>query len=114
MFQTSRSNTAQDLINEAAERGEAALQAGVDTAQLAVNGLSESAHRLQADAAALRERSIDALRDGTRLVRDRAQWAGDRSVSYIRHEPVKSVLVAAAAGAALMALFSLIGSRSGR
>lgn len=114
MFQTSNSNTAHALINEAAERGDAALQAGVDTAHQAINGLSESARRLQDDAAALRQRSIEALRDGTRLVRDRAHWAGDRSVSYIRHEPVKSVLVAAAAGAALMALFSLMGSRSGR
>jgi ElaB/YqjD/DUF883 family membrane-anchored ribosome-binding protein len=79
-----------------------------------VTGLSDSARQLQADAALLRQRSLDALRDGRQLVRNRAQWAGERSVGYIRDEPVKSVLVAAAAGAALMALLSLLGSRSGR
>lgn len=117
MLSTSISNTAHDLIEHASQRGDAALQAGIDTAHHAVNGLSGlsgSARQLQADAAALRQRGLEALHDGTQAVRERAHWAGERSVSYIRHEPVKSVMVAAAAGATLMLLLSLMGSRSGR
>jgi ElaB/YqjD/DUF883 family membrane-anchored ribosome-binding protein len=45
-------------------------------------------------------------------VKDKVAQAGDRSVGYIRDEPVKSVLIAAAAGAALAALIGW-ASRSG-
>ena len=38
-----------------------------------------------------------------------AQSAKLATTRYIRNEPIKSVLVAAATGAALMALFSLLG-----
>lgn len=103
-----------DLIDRAGQRGDALLHNGVDAAHQAVSGLSESARRLQADAALLRQHSLDALRDGSQRVRQHAQRAGERSVGYIRDEPLKSVLVAAAAGAGLMALFSLMGRRNRR
>ncbi|HOB93573.1 MAG TPA: hypothetical protein PK306_02910 [Aquabacterium sp.] len=114
MSSTSASHAAHALIDRAGQRGDAILHDGVDTAHQAVGGLSESARQLQADAARLRQRSLDAMREGSELVRERARRAGERSVGYIRDEPVKSVLVAAAAGAALMALFSLVGGRAGR
>jgi ElaB/YqjD/DUF883 family membrane-anchored ribosome-binding protein len=49
---------------------------------------------------------MDAARDGM-------HHASDRTVAYIRHEPVKALLLAAAAGAALTALVFALG-RSGR
>ena len=42
-----------------------------------------------------------------RQVRDGAHMASDKTVAYIREEPVKSMLIAAATGAALVALARL-------
>lgn len=84
-----------ELIDRAARHGDAALQGGAETAHRALG-------------------SLDTLRDHGRELRLRAQVAGERTVGYIQDEPVKSVLVAAAAGAALMALFSALAGRGGR
>lgn len=69
--------------------------------------------RLGAGAQALTDRSLDAVRGGSQQLRERALHASDATVARIRNEPIKSVLVAAAGGAALMALVSLL-SRSSR
>lgn len=65
-------------------------------------------NRATEQATALTQRGIDAVRDTTRQLRESAQHASDRTVTYIREEPVKSMLIAAAAGAALMALAGLV------
>lgn len=70
-----------------------------------------AASRLASQAEDLAHRSADALLDRGYQVRDRALDIGDRSVRYVRDEPVKSVLIAAAAGAALIAVLALLGSR---
>jgi len=56
--------------------------------------------------------ALDSVRDTSRQLRDKAQHASDSTVRYIRDDPVKSVLIAAATGAALMALISLVRRRS--
>ena len=50
--------------------------------------------------------------DSTHHLRELAQKAGENTLTTIRSEPVKYVLIAAATGAALMALITLV-SRSG-
>ena len=50
--------------------------------------------------------------DSSQHLRELAVKAGERSLSTIREEPVKYVLIAAATGAALMALITLV-SRAG-
>jgi ElaB/YqjD/DUF883 family membrane-anchored ribosome-binding protein len=67
--------------------------------------------RAAEQATAFAQRGIDVVRDGSQQVRDKAQRASETTVRYIKDEPVKSVLIAAAAGAAIMALVSLL-SRS--
>ena len=62
-------------------------------------------------ASALAQRSVDALLDTSHKLRDQARRASDSTVNYIKDEPVKAVLIAAATGAALMALVGLV-SRS--
>lgn len=104
---------ANNMIDRAAQRSDAAIQAGADAAHQALNGLSQSARQLQADAGHLSQRGLDALRESSRHVRERAQLAGERTVGYIQEEPVKAMLMAAATGAALMALVGLM-SRSSR
>jgi ElaB/YqjD/DUF883 family membrane-anchored ribosome-binding protein len=60
---------------------------------------------------ALAQRGVDSVRDTSHQLRVKAAHASDNTMHYIKDEPVKSILIAAATGAALMALVSLI-SRS--
>ncbi len=62
----------------------------------------------------LTHRGVDAVREGAKQVREKAHSLGDHTVSYIKDEPVKSVLIAAAAGATLMGLLSLIARGASR
>jgi len=58
---------------------------------------------------------MEGVRDTSHQLRVKAGYAADDTVHYIRHEPVKAMLIAAATGAALMALVSLFSrSRSHR
>jgi ElaB/YqjD/DUF883 family membrane-anchored ribosome-binding protein len=61
-------------------------------------------------ASALAQRGLDAVRDSSQQLREQAHRASDGTLGYIRDEPLKSILFAAATGAALMALLSLMGS----
>ncbi len=101
-------NTANSMIDRAAQRSDAAIQAGADAAHQALDDLSQSARQLQADAGHLSQRGLDALRDSTQKLRDSAQRASERTAGYIQHDPVKAMLLAAATGAALMALVGLM------
>ena len=57
--------------------------------------------------------ALDSVRDTSHYLRVKAEHASENTVSYIKQEPVKAMLIAAATGAALMALVSLIShSRS--
>ena len=99
---------ANHMIGGALHRSDAAIQAGADAAHQALDSLSQSARQLQADAGHLSQRGLSALRDSTREARLQARRAGERTVGYIQDEPVKSVLLAAATGAALMAVLALM------
>ena len=56
----------------------------------------------------------DRLMDTSHQLRLKAEHASESTVNYIRHEPIKSILIAAATGAALMALISLISGNRHR
>ncbi len=64
--------------------------------------------RASEQASALAHQGLDAWNSGSQQVRDRAQHASDTTVSYIKDKPYTSVLIAAAGGAALMALAALL------
>jgi ElaB/YqjD/DUF883 family membrane-anchored ribosome-binding protein len=66
--------------------------------------------RLASQAETLARRGLDAVRDSANQVRDRATSYSDSTVRYVKDEPVKAVLIAAAAGAAIVTLLSLIQS----
>jgi ElaB/YqjD/DUF883 family membrane-anchored ribosome-binding protein len=91
------------LVDGAAQRAEMALDSTHRAASHALDGMS----------AAL-DRGVERVRETTQQVRDGALRASDSTVGYIRNEPVKSVLMAAATGAALMALVSLLSRSHGR
>lgn len=57
----------------------------------------------------LTQRGLQAVLDGSRQMRDQSLRAKDSTLGFIRAEPTKSVLIAAALGAGLMALLTLVG-----
>jgi ElaB/YqjD/DUF883 family membrane-anchored ribosome-binding protein len=59
-------------------------------------------------ASVLAQRGVDAVRDRSLQVREQALRASDNTLNYIKDEPVKAVLIAAAVGAGLMALMGLL------
>lgn len=109
------SDAGASLIGRAAQSADNAISATQQAANHALDGLSSSVHSLQADAATMTRRGLDAMRDGSQQLRDSAQRASDTTINYIKVEPVKSMLIAAATGAALMALLGVLTrSRSDR
>jgi ElaB/YqjD/DUF883 family membrane-anchored ribosome-binding protein len=54
------------------------------------------------------QRGVSAVRDTSQHLVDRVQHATDSTTAYVRAQPVKSMLMAAAAGATLVALLSLL------
>jgi len=65
-------------------------------------------NRASDQAIAMAQQGVDAVRDTSRHWREQAQHASDRTVTYIREEPVKAMLIAATAGALLAALAGLV------
>ena len=63
----------------------------------------------EAEAAA--RRGIEAVRDTSQQLREKALRASDSAVGYVRDEPIKAMLIAAATGALLMGIVALM-SRS--
>ncbi len=102
------------VLGRAAQTADHAIQATQTVANHALDGLSDSVSSLQASADKLSQRGQDAWSQGVRQVRDGTRQATESTRHYIQAEPVKAMLIAAGAGAALMALVSLLArSRSG-
>jgi ElaB/YqjD/DUF883 family membrane-anchored ribosome-binding protein len=72
---------------------------------------SEQLQRALAEAGELAREGIHKAQRASQALRDQCSQAGDRTVGYIREEPVKSVLIAAAVGAGVAALIGWLGSR---
>lgn len=85
-----------------------AANVALDSLQTGVEGLRQAVPSAFSNAAAqvedLTRRGIERARATSAQVRERVTETGERTVSYIKDEPVKSVLIAAAAGAAMAAL----------
>ena len=87
----------QPLIDQASDAASDALAATQRSANEALNSLSQA---------------VQTLRDEAQRTTDRVT---DRTSGMIRHDPLKAVLIAAATGAALMALAGWLGrSHHGR
>jgi len=70
---------------------------------------SATVDRFATDAQALKQRGMEAVRESSEQVRQRALQATDTTAAYVKDEPFKSILIAAAIGAGLMALVGLMG-----
>lgn len=87
------------------------LNRAAASADQALDGISNQVHGLQAQASRLGQQGLNAVREQTQHLRDGAHQASDQTLHYVRAEPVKALLIAAATGAALVALIGLM-SRS--
>jgi ElaB/YqjD/DUF883 family membrane-anchored ribosome-binding protein len=72
------------------------------------NNLADRAARPANDAGTLAERGVDAARAGLHQTRDNVQRASRSASTYIKSVPIKSMLIAGAVGAALIAVVSLV------
>lgn len=119
MFNSKPTPTSNTLIDQVAQSADSAIHTTQRVANEAMDGLS---HSLQAarqqvvpalngigdQATALVHHGMDSVRNTSHQIREGAHHASDRTVAYIREEPVKSMLIAAATGAVLMALARVI------
>lgn len=118
-----------DSTSNVADQAGASADSAIRSTQRAANGALDSLagtvqdlrdqaspaiHRASEHVGALAQRGVDTVRETTQQLRDRAVAASDSTVNYIKDEPVKSMLIAAATGAALMALVSLMGHSRNR
>lgn len=121
MIATSKpfSQSSNTLADQGAQSAESAIRATQRSGNEALESLSDKVqdakaqaapvlNRVAAKAEELARRGTDAVRESSAQMRERALRASDATIGYIKDEPVKSILVAAAAGAALMALVSLL------
>jgi len=110
---------ASHLADQATQGAENAIRSTQRVANDALDQLSQGAdsvrtkatpviNRVAGEAEQLARRGIDAVRDGSQQLRDKAQRATDSTIGYIRDEPVKSVLISAALGAGLMAILAML------
>lgn len=117
--------TTQSQIDDTARKAHEGVEASERFAHKAVSRIAEKAAEWRDDAAPVlnraSERAEDWARQGKRWVQDGSDRvrtevtrASDRTVGYMRDEPVKSVLMAAAAGALLYAVVRLLSDRTER
>jgi ElaB/YqjD/DUF883 family membrane-anchored ribosome-binding protein len=111
-------NHADAVANAASRQLEQAAQSTQRVADQTIDKFTHTAHDLREQvspmierageqASALAQRGMEAVRERSQQFRDQAVRASDHTVGYIRDEPVKSVLIAAAAGAILVAMLRL-------
>jgi len=114
----------QDMADKAAGTAQSAIQSTQRAADSALDSLSSKVEDLRGQAAPLlnrvssqaeaaARRGIEAVRDTSQQLREKALRASDSAVGYVKDEPIKAMLIAAATGALLMGLVALL-SRSSR
>ena len=114
---TGQTNSLTDRAAQSADGAIKSTQHGVNDAFDSLSGTVKDirdqaaplVNRATEQASALAHRGADAVRESSRQLRDKAAHASDATVNYIKDEPVKSILIAAATGAALMGLVSMMG-----
>lgn len=108
------------LVDSVAQSADHAIKSTQRVANEALDTLSGTANDLRGQAGDLLNRTsgqagaalqqgADSVRESARQLRQKARHASDTTVRYIRDEPVKAMLIAAATGAALMAMVALMG-----
>ncbi|MEX8493351.1 hypothetical protein [Sphaerotilus sp.] len=107
------------LTDQAVESADHAIKVAQRVATDALDSLAGAIQALRAQAeplldgaadqaSSMAHRGLNSLHDSSAVLRTSARQASESTVSYIRHDPIKSILMAAATGAALMGLIGLM------
>jgi len=118
-------DNAVSMVDTAAQAADQAIRSSQRVASQAleqiaeqVDGAREQASaalgRITSDAQGLSRRGLQAVRDGSQQIRQQALHASESTAAYVKEEPFKSILIAAAVGATLMALVGLLNRSSSR
>jgi ElaB/YqjD/DUF883 family membrane-anchored ribosome-binding protein len=119
MFANQTPETQNKLVDQASASADQAIRSTQRVANEALNGLAGSAQSLREQAApvvdriaerasALAHHGVDAVRERSHQLSDSAHRVADGTRSYVNEQPVKSLLIAAATGAALMGLLAFL------
>ncbi|MDD5030163.1 MAG: hypothetical protein PHH58_11785 [Rhodoferax sp.] len=102
------------VLDQAAESVDQTIQSTQQVANDALEALTQAMQELRHQAMPLLERGADSLHQTTHQLRVKAERVSENAADQIRHDPLKSVLIAAATGAALMALVNLVSQARDR
>lgn len=121
MTQSALSTSSSEHFNRAAEALKAAERDAHAAIDSAVDGLASAYEDTKPVLARVRQKArgyandgYDAARQAAAELRDRSARAVDSTRGYVRDEPVKSLLIAAAVGAAVIALVEVVRIRRSR
>jgi ElaB/YqjD/DUF883 family membrane-anchored ribosome-binding protein len=112
----------QEIADKAANSAQSAIRSTQRVADGALDSLAAKVdeihdqaapllNRVSSQAEAAARRGIEAVRDTSQQLREKALRASDSAVGYVKDEPIKAMLIAAATGALLMGIIALM-SRS--
>ena len=118
-------HSTRDPFDSAVDQVDDSTRASQRAAHRTLERVAESAASLRDQAKPVvdrwAERASDAAHDSASWMRDRGDRvryqvgrASDRTVGYVREDPVRAVMMAAAAGALLYAVVRLMSSRDDR
>lgn len=110
--------TTKDTLHSASRSAHDGVEAGRRMAKRAAHGLDDTSHDLAAKVDSVINRAEDMARDSLSWMRDSGDRvrsgmarASETSVGYVRDNPVRSVVAAAATGALVYALVSALRNR---
>jgi len=125
MFAKKKPEPSSSIADQMSQSADDAIRSTQRLANETVDGLAHTMQDMRTQAApllsraseqvsTLAQRGVDSVRETSQHLREKTRDAADGTVQYIKDEPVKAMLIAAATGAALMALVSLISRSSHR
>jgi ElaB/YqjD/DUF883 family membrane-anchored ribosome-binding protein len=105
---------AADSLRAAKRDAHAAIDSAVDGLASAYGDAQPLLARIGKQARGYAHDGVDAARQAAADLRDRGSRAVDSTRGYVRDEPLKSLLIAAAVGAAVIALVEVVRVRRNR
>jgi ElaB/YqjD/DUF883 family membrane-anchored ribosome-binding protein len=119
MFGNQTPEVQNKLVDQAAASADQAIRSTQRVANDALSGLAGTAQSLREHAApmvdrvaerasAMAHQGVDSVRERSHQLSESAHRVADGTRHYVQDQPVKSLLIAAATGAVLMGLLSLL------
>jgi ElaB/YqjD/DUF883 family membrane-anchored ribosome-binding protein len=117
---TNLSQSSQDALDKGASSAQSTVRSTQRAADSAFDTMSDKIDearsqvapvlsKVSSQAEAAARRGMEAVRDTSQQLRERAVQASDMTVAYVKDEPIKAMLIAAATGALLMGIISMMG-----